>query len=160
MGSVIAEFHPDSFEEFFTGPLVAHPSLAEDILKDFIRYKSEGVLPSYFGCDVPYTQPQLAFNVNLMHIHLCLPPDSFPDKLPSLTGSAERALRIKMRLSSMSGESLKKVNTAFSVFSTPMPMQRRGRIKSCATWPGWPKNGETKTKAPPSEGLAVSGRCQ
>src|SRR5690606_19989716 len=68
--------------EFFTGPLVAHPSLAEDILKDFIRYKSEGVLPSYFGCDVPYTQPQLAFNVNLMHIHLCLPPDSFPDKLP------------------------------------------------------------------------------
>ncbi|WP_312452691.1 type II toxin-antitoxin system YafO family toxin [Stutzerimonas nitrititolerans] len=82
MGSVIAEFHPDSFEEFFTGPLVAHPSLAEDILKDFIRYKSEGVLPSYFGCDVPYTQPQLAFNVNLMHIHLCLPPDSFPDKLP------------------------------------------------------------------------------
>ncbi|WP_313324250.1 type II toxin-antitoxin system YafO family toxin [Stutzerimonas nitrititolerans] len=82
MGSVIAEFHPDTFEEFFTGPLVAHPSLAEDILKDFIRYKSEGVLPSYFGCDVPYTQPQLAFNVNLMHIHLCLPPDSFPDKLP------------------------------------------------------------------------------
>ncbi|WP_134677515.1 type II toxin-antitoxin system YafO family toxin [Ectopseudomonas khazarica] len=82
MGSVTVEFHHLSFKEFFSDPLAAYPTLAEDLARDFRIYKEAGVLPSYFGCDVPYLQPQLAFNVNLMHIHLCLPPDTFPANLP------------------------------------------------------------------------------
>lgn len=82
MEDVTAEFHPATYAEFFTEPLAKFPSLAADLLQDFVRYKSTGELPSYFGCDVPYTQPQLAFNAQLMHIHLCLPPDFFPPNLP------------------------------------------------------------------------------
>lgn len=82
MDTVSVEFHPISFAEFFTQPLVNYPTLAADLKADFVAYKGAGVLPSYFGCDVPYTQPQLAFNAQLMHIHLRLPPDFFPPNLP------------------------------------------------------------------------------
>ncbi|MBU1806364.1 MAG: type II toxin-antitoxin system YafO family toxin [Gammaproteobacteria bacterium] len=82
MQEVTVEFHPETYEEFFSQPLVCYPTLAEDIKLDFIRYKAEGFLPDYFGCDVPYTQPHIVFAAQLMHIHLCLPPDFFPPNLP------------------------------------------------------------------------------
>lgn len=82
MEEVTVEFHPDTYDEFFAVSLANYPGLAEDLRKDFLLYKSEDKLPSYFGCDVPYTQPQLAFIAHLMHIHLCLPPDFFPPNLP------------------------------------------------------------------------------
>ncbi|OLU31465.1 hypothetical protein BVH03_08305 [Pseudomonas sp. PA15(2017)] len=82
MGNVTVGFHIATYDEFFAKPLTLFPTLAQDLLGDFLRYKGDGVLPSYFGCDVPYTQPQLAYNARLMHIHLCLPPDFFPPNLP------------------------------------------------------------------------------
>lgn len=82
MGHVKAGYHEATYEEFFAKPLEQFPTLAQDLLSDFLRYKAEGKLPSYFGRDVAYTHPQLALNAHLMHIHLCLPPDFFPPNLP------------------------------------------------------------------------------
>lgn len=79
--AVIVEFHPATFDEFFTEPLKDYPSLAADIMSDFILYKGTGKLPARFGRDAPYIQPIQAMRAQLMHIHLALPPDSFPDNL-------------------------------------------------------------------------------
>ncbi|WP_312921151.1 type II toxin-antitoxin system YafO family toxin [Stutzerimonas nitrititolerans] len=82
MSDVTVVIHPLTKSEFFTQPLAAFPGLIADLEKDFVAYKSGGRLPSYFGCDVPYTQPAAVFNAQLMHIHLCLPPDFFPPNIP------------------------------------------------------------------------------
>lgn len=66
------------FDEVFT----RFPDLEATILDDFIRYKATEQLPHYFGTDVAYTQPYAAFKAGVMHIHLCLPPNKFPLKLP------------------------------------------------------------------------------
>lgn len=84
MPSVIAEYHPDTFEEFFAEPLKDFPELADDLLADFVRYKSKDELPSTFGRDAPYIQPYAAYRAHLMHIHLKLPPEVFPERLPQI----------------------------------------------------------------------------
>lgn len=84
MNQVTAEYHPDTYNEFFEQPLKDFPTLAENLKADFIRYKTLGDLPRYFGCDVPYTQPHMAFKAQLMHIHLRLPPNLFPSNLPQI----------------------------------------------------------------------------
>ncbi|EPZ1175224.1 type II toxin-antitoxin system YafO family toxin [Klebsiella oxytoca] len=68
----------DFFEEVFT----KFPALERTILDDFIRYKSTGELPNYFGTDVAYTQPHGVYKAGVMHIHLCLPPNTFPLNRP------------------------------------------------------------------------------
>lgn len=67
---------------FFDDVFTKFPSLEATILEDFIRYKATGDLPHYFGTDVAYTQPHAALKAGVMHIHLCLPPNSFPTKRP------------------------------------------------------------------------------
>ncbi|WP_426817682.1 type II toxin-antitoxin system YafO family toxin [Winslowiella sp. 2C04] len=69
-------------EEFFNEAFFRFPELEASILQDFQRYKATGELPHYFGRDVAYTQPYSAFRSGLMHIHLCLPPNSFPKNRP------------------------------------------------------------------------------
>lgn len=68
----------DFFEEVFT----KFPTLERTILDDFIRYKSTGELPNYFGTDVAYTQPHVVYKAGVMHIHLCLPPNTFQSNRP------------------------------------------------------------------------------
>lgn len=92
MGSVIAEFHPETFDAFFADPLKDFPSLADDLLADFILYKSTDQLPATFGRDAPYTEPWAAYNAGIMHIHLKLPPDSFPPKKPQIDRTTDTAL--------------------------------------------------------------------
>lgn len=82
MPSVIVEYHPDTFDDFFTEPLKDFPTLAEDIKAEFLQYKSTGELPSIFGREVPYVEPFAAYRAQLMHIHLKLPPETFPENLP------------------------------------------------------------------------------
>lgn len=82
MDQITAVYHPETYSEFFEEPLKDFPTLAENLKADFVLYKTRGDLPSYFGCDVPYIQPHLAFTTQLMHIHLQLPPNSFPAGLP------------------------------------------------------------------------------
>ncbi|MGN8247699.1 type II toxin-antitoxin system YafO family toxin [Pseudomonas sp. SMV7] len=82
MEPITAVYHPETYAEFFSQPLKDFPSLADNLLADFINYKSGRGLPSYFGCDVPYTQPHLAYTAQLMHIHLQLPPHAFPEGVP------------------------------------------------------------------------------
>lgn len=69
-------------ESFFSEAFLRFPELESSILQDFQRYKATSELPSYFGRDVAYTQPHSAFRSGLMHIHLCLPPNTFPKNRP------------------------------------------------------------------------------
>lgn len=76
----------DEFGDFF----VRFPTLEQAIIDDFSRYKDTGAVPNYFGRDVAYTQPHAALKAGLMHIHLRLPPGTFPDRLPQ----ADRVCRV------------------------------------------------------------------
>ncbi|WP_165677438.1 type II toxin-antitoxin system YafO family toxin [Metapseudomonas otitidis] len=77
---VEVEFHPATYKEFFQDVLSSYPDLLQKLRRDFSRYvESDGnFLPTYFGQDAPYVEPAAAFNARLMHIHICLPPGSFP----------------------------------------------------------------------------------
>ncbi|AUU88772.1 hypothetical protein C2U55_06615 [Enterobacteriaceae bacterium ENNIH3] len=77
-----ASINPATKAEFFDKVFIDYPKLEASIIDDFIRYKATGQLPRYFGRDVAYTEPHGAFKAGLMHIHLCLPPNVFPEKCP------------------------------------------------------------------------------
>lgn len=68
--------------DYFDATFAKFLDLEKLILDDFIRYKSKDELPSYFGCDVAYTQPDGARKSGMMHIHLKLPPAKFPENRP------------------------------------------------------------------------------
>ncbi|TPD93606.1 hypothetical protein FJP68_14555 [Pantoea vagans] len=82
MNHIEVSINPNTKENFFSEVFLRFPELETSILQDFQRYKATGELPNYFGRDVAYTQPHSAFRSGLMHIHLCLPPNSFPKKRP------------------------------------------------------------------------------
>ncbi|NIF23708.1 type II toxin-antitoxin system YafO family toxin [Candidatus Pantoea multigeneris] len=82
MSQIEVSVHPATRERFFLEIFTKYPTLESAILADFKRYKSEDILPDYFGRDVAYTEPYAAFRSGLMHIHLCFPPDSFPSNRP------------------------------------------------------------------------------
>ena len=90
MPAVIVEYHPDTFEEFFSEPLKDFPTLAEDLMADFATYVGPEQLPSTFGRDAPYTQPYAAFRAHLMHIHLKLPPEKFAEGVPQSDRTCSR----------------------------------------------------------------------
>ncbi|HHJ4352028.1 TPA: type II toxin-antitoxin system YafO family toxin [Citrobacter freundii] len=77
-----ASINPATKAEFFDEVFLKFPELEASIIDDFLRYKATGDLPQYFGRDVAYTQPYGAFRAGLMHIHLCLPPNKFPENRP------------------------------------------------------------------------------
>lgn len=74
--------NPATRDAFFSDFFVRFPTLEQSIIDDFARYEETGELPDYFGRDVAYTQPHSAYRAGLMHIHLCLPPNVFPDNRP------------------------------------------------------------------------------
>lgn len=82
--TVIVEFNPDTYDELFADVLVDHPGLLENLRQDFIDYaESNGYrLPNYFGKVSAYMQPYAAEQAGLMHIHIAMPPDTFPVNLP------------------------------------------------------------------------------
>lgn len=82
MDHVDASINPSTRDDFFADAFLRFPELEASIILDFKRYKATGELPNYFGRDVAYTQPYGAFKSGLMHIHLCLPPNTFSDKKP------------------------------------------------------------------------------
>lgn len=84
MVQVVVTYHPDTYEEFFAEPLKDFPSLAQNLMADFLVYKGTGQLPRRFGRDAPYVHPHAAFRAQLMHIHLKLPPGQFPERLPQI----------------------------------------------------------------------------
>jgi len=79
---VTAFIHPDSERLFFDEPLKDFPRLRVNLLDDFIQYKATDFQISYFGRDAAYTQPFQALRAQMSHIHLCLPPRTFPRDLP------------------------------------------------------------------------------
>lgn len=82
--AVTVEFNPDTYQEFFADILADYPDLLENLRQDFTDYiESDGlVLPNYFGKDTPYMQPPKAIDVELMHIHILMPPSEFPANKP------------------------------------------------------------------------------
>ena len=82
--TVIVEFNPDTYDELFADVLVDYPGLLENLRQDFLEYaESDGErLPNYFGKVSAYMQPYAAMQAGLMHIHIAMPPDTFPEKLP------------------------------------------------------------------------------
>lgn len=75
-----ASYHPETFLKFFEPIDLQFPGLSDALLRDFTDYiaSNRTKVPKYFGRDAPYTQPQAALNAHLMHIHIKLPPGSFP----------------------------------------------------------------------------------
>lgn len=78
--TVEASFNPTAFAEFFAPVDEEYPGLSTQLLRDFRQYilSNRHATPHYFGRDAPYTQPHEALHACLMHIHIKLPPGSFP----------------------------------------------------------------------------------
>lgn len=78
--TVEVTFNPVAFAEFFSPVDDRYPGLSAQLLDDFRQYILSNRLapPRYFGRDAPYTQPAEALRACLMHIHIKLPPGSFP----------------------------------------------------------------------------------
>lgn len=81
---VEVDFHPQAFAEFFAPVDLQFPGLSAVLRAEFLRYMVSARLdlPSIFGRDAPYTQPALALQVGLMHIHIKIPPAKFPSHVP------------------------------------------------------------------------------
>lgn len=79
--TVEVSFHPGTYGEFFAPVDEKHSGLSATLSSEFRRYveSNRQVIPSIFGRDVPYTQPPLALQACMMHIHIRIPPDSFPN---------------------------------------------------------------------------------
>ncbi|WP_110631481.1 type II toxin-antitoxin system YafO family toxin [Pseudomonas sp. CC120222-01a] len=82
--SIEVAFHPETFEAFFAPIDAKHPGLSGRLKSEFQRYIESGrqSIPSVFGRDVPYTQPPLALQACMMHIHIRIPPAVFPRNVP------------------------------------------------------------------------------
>lgn len=78
--TVEVTFNPVAFAEFFAPVDAQYPGLSAQLLEDFRQYIQSNRLapPHHFGRDAPYTQPAEALRACLMHIHIKLPPGSFP----------------------------------------------------------------------------------
>ncbi|MNZ93026.1 mRNA interferase YafO [compost metagenome] len=78
--AVEVSYHPVTFAEFFRPVDTDFPGLTAKLLSDFESYiqSNRQSIPRYFGRDAPYTQPSEALQACLMHIHIKLPPGSFP----------------------------------------------------------------------------------
>lgn len=85
-------FHPETFDLFFKPVDVKHSGLSDTLRNEFARYMdSERVeLPSIFGKDVPYMQPIQAAQACMMHIHIKIPPATFPKNTPQHHRACQR----------------------------------------------------------------------
>lgn len=81
---VVVEFNSETYDVLFKDVLKNYPTLLNRLLEDFERYVSSDRLwlPGYFGRDVPYVSPHDAYNAGLMHIHIAIPPATFPISRP------------------------------------------------------------------------------
>lgn len=82
--------HPETFKTMFADAGKDFPGLLNNLVMDFRRYKESGDLPDYFGRDVPYVEPQAAYNARLMHIHL--KPSKFPRNRPQADRTSDISL--------------------------------------------------------------------
>lgn len=82
--AVEVSFHPETFALFFKAVDAKHPGLSDTLRAEFARYMESGrlELPSIFGKDVPYMQPVQAAQACMMHIHIKIPPATFPKGVP------------------------------------------------------------------------------
>lgn len=73
-----------TYGDFFKPVLGLYPDLLNQINLDFKNYidSDRMVLPEYFGCDVAYVKQEAAIKQGLMHIHLAIPPVTFPKNKP------------------------------------------------------------------------------
>lgn len=80
----IVEYNAETYEDLFKPILDSYPDLLSGIISDFKMYidSDRAKLPHYFGCEVAYTQPEEAYIEGLMHIHLAIPPVTFPENRP------------------------------------------------------------------------------
>lgn len=78
--AVNVEFNRHTFAELFAPVDLRYSKLSAKLKTDFTRYVASGRIdvPHYFGRDACYTQPAEALSACLMHIHIKLPPGSFP----------------------------------------------------------------------------------
>lgn len=76
-------FHPET-EHYFDSIDATFPGFKQELLESFADYIASGreIVPDCFGNDAPYTHPHSAFRAGLMHIHIAVPPTTFPRKSP------------------------------------------------------------------------------
>src|SRR5690554_6014844 len=65
---------------------------ADDLLNDFRIYKEQGVLPSTFGRDAPYTFTQNRSYLELQHIHIKADGEEFPLRLVQFSRTSDYVL--------------------------------------------------------------------
>lgn len=82
MEPVEVSFHPDTYDTYFKPLEATNPGFLSGLLADFCRYQQSmrDDLPDYFGFDAEYGSPK-EISGCLEHIHLCIPPRKFPEKL-------------------------------------------------------------------------------
>lgn len=80
---VEVDFHPAT-RHYFDTIDATFPGFKHELLESFTDYiaSNREVVPDCFGNDAPYTQPYSAFRAGLMHIHIAVPPTTFPSKRP------------------------------------------------------------------------------
>ncbi|WP_089168814.1 type II toxin-antitoxin system YafO family toxin [Azotobacter chroococcum] len=88
----VVRIHPETYGPLFSDVAKDFPGLIDTLIADFKRYVDQGELPDYFGRDVPYVEPAAAFNARLMHLHLKVPPGSFPARRPQRDRTSDTAL--------------------------------------------------------------------
>lgn len=66
---VNADYNKDSYNLYLKAVFQKYPDLESRLLADFIRYKSTGELPDYFGRDTLYDDPEDIRDAELRHIH-------------------------------------------------------------------------------------------
>lgn len=82
MGPVEVVFHSQTYDAYFKPLELSHPGFLKILLNDFCRYQQSmrDYLPDYFGFDAEYGSPREIAGC-IEHIHLCIPPRSFPPNL-------------------------------------------------------------------------------
>ena len=74
-------YNPETYDYYCAPVFLQFPSLEQDLLNDFARYKETGVLAHYFGRDTDYSRPDEIAGRGLMHLHVKLGNNDF-DSLP------------------------------------------------------------------------------
>lgn len=67
--NVTATYNKESYNLYLRSVFTKYPHLEQQLLDDFITYKSTGNLPDYFGRDTVYDEPEDIRDVSLRHIH-------------------------------------------------------------------------------------------
>lgn len=90
---ITVDYNLDSYDYYLAPVFVSFPELEKTLLTDFLKYKSTGDLPHYFGRDTTYDRPADIQGSGLWHIHLALGSDGFKLKGNAASPSDQKTIQ-------------------------------------------------------------------